>query len=369
MVVGHPESYFTLMNQDIPLLEFSCQRNSFDEPAFFELQWRSPLRPIGYRGLPSFLEKRRAPQQRKNIQKLMAQYGCEDMEGFIRISHALSLNDTFWIREANSLLRWKDVSPYTNRFSESISHTAFDGSLGETDLSTISPEFCTGGRYAKCWLRQGDRVYLYKRGSTRHKVEPLSEYLAAQLASALCPDAVHYDLDYHRGELICKCPLFTSETVGYTNAGDIFPKYERTVPAVLQFFSEIGSDDAFRRMCILDAVILNTDRHYGNFGVLFDTSTMEILRMAPVFDHNRSLLPELDIDQLTTPEQFLPLYRPVLGNDFILTAKGLLTDSIRRDLEQLRSFTFHPHPTIYIEQKRLDALGKIVRNQIQRILM
>ena len=59
-------------------------------------------------------------------------------------------------------------------------------------------------------------------------------------------------------------------------------------------------------MCILDAIILNPDRHYGNFGVLFDTATMEVLQMAPVFDNNKSLLPELDNDQLAAPTVISP---------------------------------------------------------------
>lgn len=362
------ETQYTLMNKDTPMLEFVCRRNDFDEPEFFELQWHTAYRPIGYRSLTAFLEKRKAPKHRKHIQKLLEQYECEDAEGFLRFTHALSLNDTFWIREVGSSLTWQDVSLYTNEFSEIISHAAFDGTISETALSAISPEFGTDGRYAKCWVRKDGGIYLYKSGSAHYEIEPLLEYLAAQLTSILCPGAVSYDMDYLHGKLVCKCPLFTSEDVGMAKAAAIFQSHERTIPELLRFFSDIGNEDAFRRMCVLDAVILNTDRHYGNFGVLFDTTTMDVLGMAPVFDHNRSLLPELDNDQLTTPEKYLPLYHPRLGKDFILTARGLLTDAIRNDLERLKGFVFQQHPTIRTEQKRLDALSKIVQGQIQKIL-
>ncbi len=362
------ETRYTLMNQNTPVLEFFCQRNEFGEPEFFELQWHTTYRPIGYRSLASFLEKRKAPKHRKHIQQLLEQYGCDDMEGFLQVTHALSLNDTFWVREVNASLTWQDISLYTNPFNEVISHAAFDGTISETSLSSTSPEFGTDGRYAKCWVREKDGIFLYKSGSAHYEIEPLAEHLAAQLASVLCPSAVPYDMDYYHGQLVCKCPLFTSEDVGLAKASALFQGNERTIPQLLQFFADIGSEDAFRRMCVLDAVILNTDRHYGNFGVLFDTATMDILGMAPVFDHNRSLLPELDNDQLTTPEKYLPLYHPRLGADFILTAKGLLTDAIRRDLAQLKSFTFRQHPIIHAEQERLDALSKIVQGQIQQIL-
>ena len=48
------------------------------------------------------------------------------------------------------------------------------------------------------------------------------------------------------------------------------PQLRQAIPELLAYFESIGSGDAFRRMCVLDAIILNTDRHYGNFGVLFD---------------------------------------------------------------------------------------------------
>ena len=42
----------------------------------------------------------------------------------------------------------------------------------------------------------------------------------------------------------------------------------------------------------------NTDRHLGNFGALIDNDTISVIRMAPVFANNRSLLFDMDDDQL-----------------------------------------------------------------------
>ena len=359
---------YALMNKDAPILDFRCRRNEFGEPEFAELQWHTNLRPIGYRGLTTFLEMRKAPKHRKHIQQLLEQYGCDDLEGFLQVTHALSLNDTFWVRPADSALTWREASLYTNDFSEIISQAAFDGTVSETDLSSTSPEFGTDGYYAKCWVREGPDICLYKSGSAHYEIEPLSEYLAAQLAAELCPGAVPYDMDYHHGKLVSKCPLVTSERVGLAKASAVFRGEERTLPELLAYFANIGSEDAFRRMCVLDAVILNTDRHYGNYGVLFDTDTLEIQSMAPVFDHNRSLLPELDNDQLSQPGWYLKRCRPRLGRDFLLNARGLLTASIRNDLKRLEGFQFQQHPIIHAEQDRLDELSSIVREQVRLIL-
>jgi len=368
MAAHNSRTDYILLNKDVPMLAFYCRRNEFDEPEFLEDQWLTSLRPIGYRNLPSFLEQRKAPKHRKHIQQLLEQYGCDDPEGFLRVTHALSLNDTFWVRETDSPLTWREVSLYTNPFSEIISEAAFDGVISETDLSSTSPEFGTDGYYAKCWKRGDSGIFLYKSGSSHYEIEPFSEYLAAQLSGRLCPGAVPYDMDYYREKLVSKCPLFTNEALGLAKASAVFRGEERTIPELLAYFESIGSGDAFRRMCILDAIILNTDRHYGNFGVLFDTDTLEVRGMAPVFDHNRSLLPELDNDQLAAPAWYLRRCKPRLGKDFIRNAKGLLTDDIRRDLAQLRDFTFRQHPHIHAEQERLESLIRIVQEQVRLIL-
>ena len=98
----------------------------------------------------------------------------------------------------------------------------------------------------------------------------------------------------------------------------------------------------------------------------------EVFMAALEMIHTHSLihddLPALDNDQLAAPEWYLRKCRPRLGTDFLLTARGLLTDDIRRDLKRLGDFTFRQHPRIRAEQERLDSLSKIVQNQIHQIL-
>lgn len=349
------------------MLRFSCRRNAFDEPEFSEAEWEVGYRPLGYCELTAFLEQRKAPKHRKHIAELLERYGCDDLEGFLKVTHALSLNDTFWVKEDDDDLTWDEVSLYRNEFDQLISEAAFDGTISQSDLSSTSPEFGTDGYYAKCWVRENEGIFLYKTGSALHVLEPFSEFFASQLAGYICPDAVRYELDIYHDKLVSKCPLFTSEQVGLAKASSIF-KGERTIPLLLEYFASIGSEDAFRRMCVLDALILNHDRHYGNFGVLFDTETMRVLRMAPVFDHNRSLFPELDEEELAKPEWYIRKCRPRMGKDFILTARGLLTPEIKSDLKNLAGFRFQPHPEIQVPQARVDALSEIVNGQIQAIL-
>ena len=322
MSVLQKKTEYILMNKDCRVLSFLCCRNEYDEPTFQELQWHVDYRPIGYKTLAGFLERRKAPKHREHIQRLLERFGCDDLEGFLNVTHAVSLNDTFWVKRTDQDICWDQTSLYRNEFDQLISEAAFDGSASSSELSTTSPEFGTDGNYAKCWIREDDGIYLYKTGSSRYEIEPLSEFLASQLAKILCPSYVDYDLDFYRDKLISKCKLFTTENLGLAKAAGIFTE-DRTIPIMLRYFEELGSSDAFRRMCVLDTLTFNPDRHYGNFGVLFNTETMEPISMCPVFDNNRSLFPDLDQGQLEQPDWYLNKCKPMIGKDFLVTARGL----------------------------------------------
>lgn len=81
----------------------------------------------------------------------------------------------------------------------------------------------------------------------------------------------------------------------------IFPDHPNSVSGLMKFYEKFGAEDVLRADVCADALILNTDRHLGNFGFLFDNQTMEVKTAAPMFDHNRSLLFDLDEDQLAKP--------------------------------------------------------------------
>ena len=360
---------YLLMNKNKPLLLFECGKNEFEETECTELEWFDSYRPLGFHNLTDYLASRQAPKHRLHIEELLRRYGCDDLEGFLNVTHALSLNDTLWVKQEASGLKWEDVSLYRNEFDELVSMAAFDGRFSSTSLSSTSPEFGTDGSYAKCWVREGSDITLYKSGSALFEIEPLSEYLSGQVAELLHLNFVSYDLAYYHNRLISKCRLFTDETTGLVKAHDVLPEHGRSVSATLKYFTSVGSEDEYRRMCVFDALILNTDRHTGNFGVLVNNDTMEIKKMAPVYDNNKSLLYDMDINQLTDKTEWcVGTCKPKFGTDFISTAWGMLTEEIRADLLTFKDFEFRPHPEIQTDEKRLEILSSIVRNQAARIL-
>lgn len=56
--------------------------------------------------------------------------------------------------------------------------------------------------------------------------------------------------------------------------------------AIFAYYQALGQNfvDALEDMLVFDAIICNTDRHYGNFGVLVDNKSNTIAAPAPLFD-------------------------------------------------------------------------------------
>lgn len=78
-------------------------------------------------------------EYRQHIKELMVQCGCDTIEGFIRVTHCTSVNDTLWVK----------------REDEVIAKLAFEGvGIYGQEFSSTTPEFGTNGAYSKCITRE-----------------------------------------------------------------------------------------------------------------------------------------------------------------------------------------------------------------------
>ena len=366
---------YQLMNKDRRILAFEVDEvmDSFRIIDGFDVA----ALPLCFTDMHAFLENRRAPKHRAHIARLLTLCQCDTLCGYLDVTRALSLNDTFWCKPTNSNLTWKDVSLYENPFNSVIARLAFEGGLYGELMSTTSPEFGTDGSFAKCWIRRDGAIQLLKTGRREWdgaSYEPWSEVMAYQVAAALDLEAVPYCLVSWKGHdgkrsPATTCPLFTSEQTGFISAAKYLGTGSASVGQLLQAYAHVGSEDAFRRMVALDALTLNPDRHMGNHGFLFDNDTLEIQGMAPVFDNNLAFCPgysDSGIDDcLTWARQTL---RPKIGGDFNLVAHELMTQPIRKALIAMTDFAFDRKALPGMSAKRVDIMETIVRTQAQAIL-
>ena len=136
----------------------------------------------------------------------------------------------------------------------------------------------------------------------------------------------------------------------------------------MDYMSRHDAEEDFRRMLVLDALVLNTDRHAGNYGMLFDTDTMQVSGMAPVFDHNQALLPYAEQAEFDHLQDYLSTRPTRIGEDFNEVAHAALTPAIRADLINLKGFRFDREHPCHLPEERLKILEEVVNEQIDGIL-
>lgn len=358
---------YLLLNKNQKIAKFSVDK-VFDiitiEEQYIKL-------PSWYGDLDTFIQNRRAPKHRENIEKLLQQSGCNTLSGFLNISHALSLIDTFWVKDVQSNLDWEAVSLFTHPFNEVIAKTAFEGGLHGQQLSTTSPEYGTDGSFAKCWIRENEIIKMLKRGSSGASnagLEPYSEFYASQLVSKFTSNFVNYDLRTQDNRLCSVCDIFTSEDYGFIPYAAV-DQGNTSVMQVLRNMKDLGFADEAKTMFVVDALIMNADRHKNNFGFIIDNKTLEIQAMAPLFDHNLALMPyAIDADELTFGSEYYREHGPRLGDEWVKAAAMCLTSKTRKLLIDLHDFKFEKHRKLNLPDWRLESLTAMLHDTIEAIL-
>lgn len=358
---------YLLLNKNQKIAKFSVDK-VFDTITIEEQYIKLPS---WYGDLDTFIQNRRAPKHRENIEKLLQQSGCNTLSGFLNISHALSLIDTFWVKYEHSNLDWEAVSLFTHPFNEVIAKTAFEGGLHGQQLSTTSPEYGTDGSFAKCWVRENEIIKMLKRGSSGASnagLEPYSEFYASQLVSKFTSNFVNYDLRTQDNRLCSVCDIFTSEDYGFIPYAAV-DRGNTSVMQVLRNMKDLGFVNEVKTMFVIDALIMNANRHKNNFGFIIDNKTLEIQAMAPLFDHNLALMPyAIDADELTFGSEYYREHGPRLGDEWVKAAAMCLTSKTRKLLIDLHDFKFEKHRKLNLPDWRLESLTVMLHDTIEAIL-
>lgn len=358
---------YQLMNKDVVVATYE-ETVDLGMYEYHEVEQFDPYLPYGFIDINDWIDGRQIAKHRVSIEKLMRELGLTTRHDFIAMARCLSLTDTFWMKRADEDITWNEVSLYQNPFDDVIARIAFDGTgMYGRQNSPTSPEFATSGSFAKCWIREGNAISLLKRGSTGYAnagFEPYSETLAAQILEAAQIDHVPYTVVNYHGKLASKCPLFTSEEVGFVSAHRFF-EGTFSVRDMLEFCRDHDSEERFREMVVMDAVIANVDRHAGNYGFLVNNATGEILHMAPLFDQNMACLPMMmEHDDF---DEYLSMIGPKIGDDFTSIARELLTPNIRAKLVALKDFEYSD-PGLDYPAWKLDAVNRCKDKMIKDIL-
>lgn len=265
------------------------------------------------RRLSRWLTNRAVPATRPGISPVLQRLSLEHPEELLAAGLGLSLSDQYWLRPNNTPeLVWNAINCFTNNFSPALGealapHDPDSGSRALANLEdqgivvASSPDSALNGNLPKRWeIRDGKRV-LVKSGKPANLFqEPMNERIATLLCARILPtgDFVPYALEQNGyPRYVSSCPCMVDECTEFVPAADVilsartpndvsrFEAYARTCEAH-------GIADIRRQlsaMLVVDHMLANFDRHWGNFGVLIDAETRTWLRAAPIFDTGESL--------------------------------------------------------------------------------
>ena len=337
--------------------------------------------PLGLKlenaSLLSWIKSRTIPKNRDFVHKILMELelSLDDIEGIVSISKSLSLNDCYWIVEKGFEGRFEKYNLYDNDFNKTLSLLAYTGYASVKKEGFISsPEFTTNGMLAKAWRRNPrgrEGTFLYKGGShgcANCGKEPYSEFYASQIAMMMGLNITPYGLGKWKGKMNSICELFSSKEFAF------IPIYHLVNDggweAVLAYYKQLGEEyyDDLIDMLIFDVIIVNTDRHFGNFGLLVDNSTNSIVKTAPIFDNGLSLCCDALDDDLTDIEAYAKTKTLKNAGSFMSFAQTIMTKKARQKVKKLINFKFERDSQYNLSAKRLRKIEAFIQDRVKELL-
>ena len=206
--------------------------------------------------------------------------------------HALSLTDVYWVRKQRERVSFSDINLYEHPLSDSFIDVSLRGkSLTAENTDSINPEDYAGdvstqGVAPKAWVHRNGKFYLMKNGDSRD-VE--AELLASRIVDCFDIAHVHYKRDTYDGVAVSSSELITSLDKSIV-AMEYIKIY--AINHDQDLYKMILNKDPvdYYAMNIVDYLIGNNDRHWGNWGVWVDNSTNKIQELHPLMDFNKAFL-------------------------------------------------------------------------------
>lgn len=208
--------------------------------------------------------------------------------------HAVTVTDTYWVKDSESDLTWDDVRFQKDYFSTLALKGDYNSfTTANKSGKTHTQELTNIGSFEKCWRLKDGVWWLYKQADA---FELFSEYFISLLGKCLGFDMAVYipcsDYVRPRTRAIRTRDFTNGASVNFEPLdavmGENVEDYLHTYNTLKPFGQDIASD--YVSIVFMDALCANPDRHSFNLGILRDVDTGKVLRLAPNFDNNMALI-------------------------------------------------------------------------------
>lgn len=375
---------YYLMNKDAKIALLECINDSI----YIKEMYVRKL-PAIVNNIDSLVSNRSTVIGRSNLLEMAKIAGMNTRDAFLELSKAISITDTIWINSIKNPTNWEKVSPYSNRISRIIADIAIDGVqiYRNQNLASPSPQYRIDGSADKCVKRVNGKegLYLYKTsGELWHEVmavRPYSEYFASKFIDIL--DKNISKVDYYITESTTDngyikpyayCKLFTSEENGLVEYSDSVYNNIALLDLVkhLRNIQNTKNIKMIRDMLMIDSLILNPDRHQGNYGFIIDNDSFIIKQFTPIYDNDCSLGSIISLQGKSFDEAFNELK----NNHLPKTELGDYDDQALVSMNKAWYKTLKSSPKINltrgslqgISQNRVDFINYLLNRRIKEVV-
>jgi len=212
--------------------------------------------------------------------------------------HGLSLTDVYWIKFNRENVSFADLSLFRHSLSGAFADVSLNGrSLTFQNAELLTPNDAAGdigtqGVAPKAWIREKGTFYLLKNGDER---DVKAELLASKIARCFDVESVVYEPDVFEGKAVSQSRIITSEDASLISM-EVVDVYCVNHELDRDAFVMKKDARAFHMMNLIDYLVGNTDRHWGNWGFLVDNDTNRLEKLCPLMDFNKSFLAYDTID-------------------------------------------------------------------------
>lgn len=204
--------------------------------------------------------------------------------------HGLSMTDVYWVQGENENLNFDEINLYSNSLANSFVDVALCGKQLTAQNSQliddreVAGDVGTSGIAPKAWVRRQDGIYLYKDGNLR---DINAELLASKIIDCFDVEHIRYTADEYDGKKVTSCRLMTSvnESIVPMEYVEIFAANNDLDKIDLALkYDRYG----YYMMNIVDYLVGNTDRHWGNWGFAVKNDDNSIIKLHALMDFNKA---------------------------------------------------------------------------------
>lgn len=196
----------------------------------------------------------------------------------------VSLTDVFWVRKEREQICFEEINLYDNHLDNTFIDVALRGRQYTVQNQSFVRDLATNGYFPKAWQRVDGGFRLLKDGGV-DIVE--RELLASQICRCFQVSQVLYEEGYFEGQKVTMSNNITSKEYSIVSM-EMFEIYSQNHNKNTRNYILKLDKQSYYMMNIIDYLVGNTDRHWGNWGVLVSNLNNKPVCIHPLMDFNQT---------------------------------------------------------------------------------